>query len=194
MSSSGEGVQSTESQSWKKSWNVTGDSTARDVIRLATPDQPPRIPGCIWRHGKTRGYYWTIKSTLVPEHLRGRGASSKIPLAALGGRRGASRDKQIALRCQRRLWLAWHGDNPPSLARQPTDWLLQFRDYNRLNASNEHADYNCKIVRQLLHASGVADCRRVEDRHGPSRPTGTACTSSTGSSCVASNSTPTRWT
>jgi len=158
-----EGVPETpENSRWQTGWQ-----------NPSRGDSNPRIPGSVWKNRRTGGFYWTIRSDLVPPEARGKVRYSKIPLTALGGRPGATRNRDIALRCQKRLWHEWAARLSPgvSLAR-PGDasldhWLAEFRQFNGLNASADHADYNCLIARRAFALPGMAvqRCHEISDRH-----------------------------
>jgi len=129
------------------------------------PKRPP--PGCLWKHPKTGGWYWRVKSSLVPAAGRGRGAYTNVPMVP-NGRTTATTVKSIADACRQRLlreFTRGDGDPPddgPAQKTPLTKWLDEFCDWNGHHASPQHVQVNRRQLRRFLDAAGairVADLR-----------------------------------
>jgi integrase len=141
--------------------------TPADLAGSNQPNSAPqRIPGCLWKHKKTGGWYWTIKSVFIPPNRRSQRKFTSVPLVANGGRRPvATKNKTIAMRCQKRLWGEWKDEAAKIGPRNIEDWLGEFQQYNALHASAGQVAYNVSIVRAAFVTQQVSRCQDISDDH-----------------------------
>lgn len=105
------------------------------------------LPGTLWKHPKTGGYYWSVK---LPGVLKRR----HIPLVPRG-KRYATKIKTIAVACQRRMWKELVGDAKTPPTRSVAGWADGFQEVNGMDASARTARRNADIVRIFARRQNV---------------------------------------
>jgi integrase len=127
------------------------------------PDTPPvgpagpaeKIPGCLWKHPKTGGWYWKVSSLLMPAEIRRAGKTCNLPLVP-NGRKTATKVRAVAEACRLRLWRQWSAQLAGRPPRGIQKWLEEFRDWNAHHAQPQHADNNLSQLRRFVAAEGIA--------------------------------------
>lgn len=138
-----------KSAGWKTGWKNAADfGNGPDEDSFGA--RPKKIPGCVWRHPKTGGFYWTLRSTLVPTDRRGKSRYTKIPLVPAGKTSGATKSKAMAQQVQKRLWQQFAVPEDKQVPRSLEAILEEFRQYNSLHASVKQARTNTQIARRVL--------------------------------------------
>lgn len=116
---------------------------------------PKRPPGCVWKHPKTGGFYWKVRSDFVPAKLRGRGRYTNLPLRPIGLDK-ATKTKAMAENVRARLWRQWlENDGQEPVAATLEHLLTEFKAWHASRGTKEPQTHRTVwIVRQFLtHAN-----------------------------------------
>lgn len=124
---------------------------AKKGFTEVSPKQPP---GFLYRHSKTKGWYWRIAMKYTPMKLRTSQKTLSIPLKPRGDR-GATRSVAMARDCQRRLWQQWQQQQGGAEPIAMDEWIERFRQWNELKASADQAQYNAQGVRRFVIRQGI---------------------------------------
>ena len=123
------------------------------------------IPGTLYRHAKTGGWYWKVASRHVPPRLHRGNKMCYLPLVPQK-KKFATKARGVAemvMRQMYRAWLAELGKHPAGMC----GLLDQFEQANRLRASAHHAAGNRQMLERFLNGQQVShpceiDADRVE--------------------------------
>lgn len=105
-----------------------------------------RIPGSLWKHPKTGGWYWRVRKPGEKGYTNVR--------VVLQGQKHATKIKTLAEARQRQMWQEWTAARPV-VTRTIERWIQAFRDWNASDASGQQADYNADVVRRFCKAQGI---------------------------------------
>lgn len=129
---------------------------ARGLARRGDSDPGSPPPGGIWKHPKTGGHYWRIRTILLPEARRGKGKYTLVPLVPAGKACGASHSKEIARRVQRRLWADWRHCGTPTAPATMETLLDEFASYNANKAGPAAVAVNKSQLRRYIEHAAIA--------------------------------------
>jgi integrase len=142
----------------------TGLDKKLDSQASETPDVRP--PGSLWKHPKTGGWYWRIKSNSLPAEARGAGEYTNIPVCQMG-RRHATKVRQSAEAARNRLWKQWRQTRlagPSAAPKNLEHWIAEFKAWNLNRGTGaRQVDYNAWIVRQFIAGQSVGRCEEITE-------------------------------
>lgn len=127
-----------------------------------------RPPGSLWKHPKTGGWYWRIKTIFLPADFQGKGNYTNIPLRQ-AGRQAATKTKTTAEAVRNRLWRTWKqtrpgGDFSNKAPRTLENWIEEFKAWNlNKGTAGRQVNYNVSTIRRFVDGQAIARCIEITE-------------------------------